>query len=86
MLIKKEHYTDEHGIPMVREYYGDSGDKITSTVETFAGEVAEPEEVSEPEEKKTDAVYQDEIFAQILLNQAELLALLKSNAGGNADV
>lgn len=66
-LIKKETFINENGIEMIREYFGKDANHISATVERPAVvelEVEEEKPVSE----------QDEINAEILLNQATILA------------
>lgn len=87
MLIKKEFFTSENGTKMLREYYGGSEENITAIIESSAEEATEAvNEDTNEEPEAEEKVTQNKIFAQILLNQAELLVLLKANAGGNADV
>lgn len=65
MLIKEEKFVDENGIERLREYYGKDKDHITAKVTSVVQNetVIEEEVISE----------QDQLNAELLLNQATIL-------------
>ena len=65
-LIKTETFINENGIEMVREYFGKDANHISATVEKPI--IVETEILEDPISE------QDEINAEILLNQATILA------------
>ncbi|MCI8771024.1 MAG: hypothetical protein HFH73_07720 [Lachnospiraceae bacterium] len=69
MLIKTEEFVDGHGIKMCREFFGTDEKNITCTVERPIVEKM-PEETF-PTDMQDSSM---EIQAQILLNQADILA------------
>lgn len=64
--IKEERFVDENGTEMIREYFGTDEDHITATVEKPVPQKMEDIEVDEP-------ISQDELNAEILLNQMTIL-------------
>lgn len=65
-LIKTETFTNEEtGVEMIREYYGKDEEHISATVEKPIEEDTEPE-FEEP--------IQDELNAEMLLNQTTIIA------------
>lgn len=93
MLVKSERYTDENGVERQKDYFGPDKDTITSTVDCPV-----PQEISYPEETVEPEISGEEIQAQILLNQADIIAkqqeqdevlaaiLLNQVKGGEVDV
>lgn len=69
-FIKEERFTNEEGIEMIREYFGKDEDHISATVERPV-----PVEVEESEIE--EELSQDEINAEILLNQMTIIAKLE---------
>lgn len=67
MLIKEERNTLPDGSTEIIKYFGESKDKIGSTVKI----TTLPQETQEPPE---EIISTEEIQAQILLNQAEIIA------------
>ena len=65
MLIKEEKFVDDNGIERLREYYGKDKDNITAKVTSVVQNetVIEEEVISE----------QDQLNAELLLNQATIL-------------
>ena len=63
-LIKKEKYENEEGLEVVKNYYGYSENEITCIQEILPNE----------DTKENTEVTQDEINAEILLNQTMILA------------
>lgn len=66
VLIKKEEFTDEHGNKMIREYYGKDEEHITHKVES-------PLQTEIIETEVEESISQDEVIAEMLLNQATIL-------------
>lgn len=89
MLIKKELFVQD-GVQMCREYYGSDENNITAVVECGADE--------DTESTQDVIVTTEEIYGQILLNQADIAAkqqeqdavlatiLLNQIKGGGTDV
>lgn len=73
MLIKSEKYTDESGIERRRDYFGPDKDTITSAVDSPVPQKTSYTEAAEPELE----ISGEEIQAQILLNQADIIAKQK---------
>ena len=72
MLVKTETYTDKNGIKRKIDSFGPNKDTITSTVDSpVPQEIDYPE--SEPAEYEPE-ISNEEIQAQIILNQAEIAA------------
>ena len=72
-LIRTEEFTDENGNKMIREYYGTDETHITHSVEMPVQK--EIENLEEPEIE--EVMSQDEINAEILLNQMTIIAKLE---------
>lgn len=70
MLIESEKYTDENGVERQKDYFGPNKDAITSIIDSPV-----PQEIdySEPTEAEQE-ISGEEIQAQILLNQADIIA------------
>lgn len=64
--LKEERYIDENGIEMIREYFGTDDNHISAIVEKPIPQKLEDIEVDEP-------IPQDELNAEILLNQMTIL-------------
>lgn len=70
MLIKSEIYTDESGVKRQKYYFGPDKDTITSTIDSPV-----PQKIDYPEPAEVDKeISGEEIQAQILLNQADIIA------------
>ncbi len=70
MLIKSEIYTDENGVERQKDYFGPDKDTITSTIDSPIPQETEYHEPAEVEQE----ISGEEIQAQILLNQADIIA------------
>lgn len=68
VLIKTEEFTDENGNKMIREYYGKNKDNISATVEK---PVQTDQQIEQPIE---ESISQDEVIAEMLLNQSAIIA------------
>lgn len=69
MLIKSERYT-ENGVERQKDYFGPDKDTVTSTIDS---PVAQETDYSESEVVEQE-ISSEEIQAQILLNQADIIA------------
>lgn len=82
MLIKTERYINDDGIAMKKEYYGPDENTITATIES--ADVDESELVLDNQQEETpttneeESVSQDEVLAQILLNQVNIMQRLQN--------
>lgn len=66
-LIKTETFKNENGFKMIREFFGRDAEHISGIVEKPVPQENEPIETEE-------LISQDEINAEILLNQTQIMA------------
>lgn len=97
MLIKTEKFKDESGMEMQKEYFGEDENNITSTITSPVYHEILPEEQEQLEGEQGELAL-EEVQAQILLNQADIIAkqqeqdevlaviLLNQMEGGERDV
>lgn len=70
MLIKSEKYTDGEGVERQKDYFGPDKDTVTSTIDSPV-----PQETDCPGCVEVEPeISGEEIQAQILLNQADIIA------------
>ena len=64
--LKEEKFTNEHGVEMIREFFGKDENHISATVE-------KPVQTEIEEQTNEEPISQDKLNAEMLLNQATIL-------------